>query len=70
MSAFDYGKLRDGVTWQAARKELGYKDGDPINLAEISVDRNIDQGRGEKLALIHEDAGREVRISRTVISSS
>jgi acetyl-CoA synthetase len=61
MSAFDYGKLRDGVTWQAARKELGYKDGDPINLAEISVDRNIDQGRGDKLALIHEDAGREIR---------
>jgi acetyl-CoA synthetase len=61
MSAFDYGRLRGEITWQAARTELGYEDGDPINLAEISVDRNVEQGRGDKLALIHEDAEREIR---------
>jgi acetyl-CoA synthetase len=61
MSAFDYQKVRDEITWEKARQELGHKEGDPINLAQVCVDRNVDQGRGDKLALIHENSEREIR---------
>jgi acetyl-CoA synthetase len=61
MSGFDYQKAREEITWEKAREELGHEDGAPINLAQISVDRNVDQGRGDKLALIHENSEREIR---------
>ncbi len=51
---FDYTRLRREVSWDLAKRELGYKDGEPINLATICVDRHVDAGRGEKLALVHE----------------
>ena len=59
--AFDYEKLRRDISWDMAKKELAYKDGDPINLAYICVDRNVEQGRGGKLALVHENHEGEVR---------
>jgi acetyl-CoA synthetase len=62
MSAFDYQKVRDEITWEKARQELGHKEGDPINLAQVCVDRNVDQGRGDKPALIHENSEREIRL--------
>jgi len=40
---------------------LGLGDGQPVNLSHICVDRNVALGRGEKLALIHENHGGEVR---------
>ena len=59
--AFDYEKLRREISWDLAKKELGYKDGDPINLSYVCVDRNVEQGRGEKLALVHENHEGEIR---------
>ena len=59
--AFDYEKLRREISWDLAKKELGYRDGDPINLAHVCVDRNVEQGRGEKLALVHENHEGEIR---------
>jgi acetyl-CoA synthetase len=59
--AFDYEKLRREISWDLAKKELGYRDGDPINLAYVCVDRNVEQGRGEKLALVHENHEGEIR---------
>jgi acetyl-CoA synthetase len=59
--AFDYEKLRRDISWDLAKTELGYKDGDPINLAYVCVDRNVEQGRGEKLALVHENHEGEIR---------
>jgi acetyl-CoA synthetase len=58
---FDYERLRREITWDVARRELGYTDGSPINLGHICVDRNVERGKGEKLALIHEDHAGEVR---------
>jgi acetyl-CoA synthetase len=58
---FDYEKLRRDISWDLAKKELGFQDGDPLNLAYICVDRNVVQGRGEKLALLHENHEGEVR---------
>ena len=60
LSLFDYEHARKEITWETARKELGYTEGAPINIAQIAIDRNVDLGRGEKLALIHEGHGGEI----------
>lgn len=60
-TAFDYERLRRELTWDVARRELGWNDGEPINLAEIGIDRNVARGLGEKIALIHENHEGEVR---------
>ncbi|MFH1264004.1 MAG: acetate--CoA ligase [Pseudomonadota bacterium] len=52
---FDYEKAREQITWELAKKELGYKDGDPLNLGYLCTDRNVEKGRGSKLAFIHEN---------------
>jgi acetyl-CoA synthetase len=53
--------MGDRITWDAAKEELGYEDGGPVNIGRICSDRNVDLGRGEKLALIHENHAGEVR---------
>jgi hypothetical protein len=52
MSATDYQQLRQEVSWDLARKELGYRDHAPINLAHICVDRHAERARAAKVALI------------------
>jgi len=61
MAEFDYERARRDITWDAARQELGLRDGDPVNLASICVDRNVERGKGDKIALIHENSEGEVR---------
>jgi acetyl-CoA synthetase len=58
---FDYGRLRREITWDVARRELSIAEGAPLNLGHLCVDRNVDLGRGEKLALIHENHEGAVR---------
>ncbi|TRZ51934.1 acetate--CoA ligase [bacterium] len=41
-------------SWDISKKELGYKDGDVINIGEYCTDRICRMGKGEKLALIWE----------------
>lgn len=41
-------------SWQISRNELGYKDGDIINIAEYCTDRICRMGKANKLALIWE----------------
>jgi acetyl-CoA synthetase len=53
--------MGDQISWAVAKKELGYEDGQPINIARICADRNVELGRGKKLALIHENHAGEVR---------
>ena len=49
-------------TWDISRNELGYKDGDVINIGEYCTDRICRQGKGDKLALIWEGhSGEEKR---------
>ncbi len=60
-TAFDYERLRREITWDAARRELGWSEGQPINIANICTDRNVELGRGEKLALVHEDHAGTIR---------
>jgi acetyl-CoA synthetase len=59
--AFDYDALRREVSWDLAKRDLSYREGEPLNLSEICVDRNVEQGRGDKLALLHENHAGEIR---------
>jgi len=52
--AVDYEQLRRETTWDVARKELGCAEGGKVNIGYLSVDRHVEAGRGEKLALVHE----------------
>jgi len=42
--ATDYEQLRREITWDVAKRELGYHDGDSLNLAHICVDRHVEGG--------------------------
>jgi acetyl-CoA synthetase len=57
----DYLRLRSELSWGTAKKELGYTEGAPINIASVCVDRHVAAGRGDKLALIHENHEGEFR---------
>jgi acetyl-CoA synthetase len=57
----EYERLRREITWDVARRELGLGEGQPINLAYLCVDRNVERGRGDKVALIHENHAGTVR---------
>jgi acetyl-CoA synthetase len=59
--AIEYDQLRKHVTWDLAKRELGYADGAPLNIARVCVDRHVDAGRADRLALIHEDHEGELR---------
>ncbi|MBZ5637878.1 MAG: acetate--CoA ligase [Acidobacteriia bacterium] len=59
--SFDYERLRREITWDVARRELGLSEGAPLNLSHLCVDRNVALGRGEKIALVHENHAGEVR---------
>jgi acetyl-CoA synthetase len=57
----DYQKLRERITWDVAKRELGYTNGASINIAQLSIDRHVQAGRGDKLALIHENHDGDLR---------
>lgn len=59
--AFDYEQLRHDVSWNVAERELGWTDGLPLNIGRLCVDRHVEEGRGDKVALIHENHAAEVR---------
>jgi acetyl-CoA synthetase len=59
-----YEKRRKGFNWSQVESELGYKDGDTINIGWYCTDRICLNGSAEKIALIHEDfSGVEKRFS-------
>lgn len=47
--------------WSVAKKELSYKEGDPINIGYHCSDRNCELGLGKKLAMIWEGFSGEVK---------
>ena len=53
-------RLKD-FSWSLAEEELGYKDGDPINIGWHISDRICQQGKGDKPALIWENYSGEDR---------
>ena len=61
MSTADYQRLRQEITWELARRELGYREHAPINLAGICVDRHAEGTRAGKVALVHENHDGEIR---------
>ena len=57
----DYQNLRKTMSWDDARRELGLQPDGPINIGELCTARHVAAGRGEKLALIHENHVGEIR---------
>ncbi len=49
-----YEKRQKDFDWSISKQELGYKDGDNINIAWYCTDRICDMGKAEKTALIWE----------------
>jgi acetyl-CoA synthetase len=47
--------------WSVAKEELGYKEGDPVNIGYYCSDRNCELGLGKKLALIWESFSGDVK---------
>ena len=35
--AIDYEALRKTITWDVSKRELGYRDGAPINIADVVI---------------------------------
>ena len=46
----DYQAARRSFTWEAARGELGSAPSDSLNMASVAVDRQVELGRGARLA--------------------
>ena len=59
--SFDYEKLRRETSWDQAKGELGHREGEPLNLGYLCVDRHVEAGLGGRLALIHEGHEGEIR---------
>ncbi len=51
----DYDKRKNDFDWSKAREELGYKDGEPVNIGYYCTDRICEMGKSEKTALIWEN---------------
>ena len=49
-----YDERYKGFDWSLAQKELGYKEGSPVNIGYYCTDRICEQGLGKKLAMIWE----------------
>ena len=50
-----YEETYKDFSWEISKKELGYKDGDNINIGEYCTDRICRLGKAGKLALVWED---------------
>jgi acetyl-CoA synthetase len=57
----DYQELRKTIAWDVSKRELGYSEGMPLNIADVCVDRHVAAGRGDTIALVHENHEGEVR---------
>ena len=57
----NYEERVGNFNWQMAEKELGYKEGDIINIGYYCSDRICEMGKGDKLALIWEGHAGEVK---------
>jgi acetyl-CoA synthetase len=55
-----YEEKYEGFDWSFAQKELGYKEGSPLNIGHYCSDRICQQGLGKKLAMIWEGFSGEV----------
>lgn len=51
----DYNQACATFDWASAQNELGWKEGQPVNIAHSCIDRHVIEGRGDRVALISED---------------
>ncbi len=53
----NYDAARSSFDWNIAKKELGWKEGEPLNIGALCSDRICDLGNADKTALIWEGFG-------------
>ncbi len=53
----DYDRVYENFSWSDTERELGWVEGEPVNIAYSCVERNIRAGRGRWTALLCDDGG-------------
>jgi len=56
-----YDEVYNNFDWDKAQEILGYKEGDPLNIGWYCSDRMCEQGKGDKLAMIWEGYGGDIK---------
>ncbi|MCL6611509.1 MAG: acetate--CoA ligase [Peptococcaceae bacterium] len=57
----DYNNACTTFKWESVEKELGWKEGSPVNIAHSCIDRHVEEGRGDRIALIcHCESGKKM----------
>jgi acetyl-CoA synthetase len=52
-----YDQRLENFSWDIAKRELGWREGEPLNIGAVCSDRLCDRGLGEKTALVWEGFG-------------
>jgi acetyl-CoA synthetase len=55
----DYTKMRENFSWEDTKKAFSWNKTGKVNIAYETIDRHVEEGRGEKTALYYSDAARD-----------
>ncbi|MFC4735824.1 acetate--CoA ligase [Bacillus daqingensis] len=57
----DYEKMRESFDWEQTKEAFSWHRTGKVNIAYETIDRHVDEGRGNKTALLYSDANRDER---------
>lgn len=57
----DYDKTYENFDWKAVEKQFSWAENGKVNMAHECIDRHVEDGYGEKVALLYKDAHRNER---------
>ncbi|MDQ0255198.1 acetyl-CoA synthetase [Evansella vedderi] len=55
----DYDQTRDNFSWEGVKKVFSWSKTGRVNMAHEVIDRHVEEGRGDKAALLYSDANRD-----------
>src|SRR5699024_10060697 len=55
----DYDKVYNNFDWKDVEKEFSWYDSGKVNMAHECIDRHVDNGKGDKIALHYKDDKRK-----------
>ncbi|MFD1636268.1 acetate--CoA ligase [Evansella tamaricis] len=55
----DYVKTRESFDWETVKNVFSWSRTGKVNMAHEVIDRHVDEGRGEKVALLYSDSNRQ-----------
>jgi len=59
----DYDKAYAEFDWKTVEKEFSWSETNKVNIVYEAIDKHVDQGNGDKIALIYSDASTEVKLT-------